>query len=144
MKITRPSVGAAVATATLTMLSTAPATAAASLGVGDPILMQSMRTLDVSVQATCDDVGQDSTFIVVNVSQGSYPATNYVEGAGDVLDVTCDGSPHFYRVKVRLTFGKASWRVGAASVDGILSNCYQDSCTTQAFFGPQAATIKRH
>lgn len=147
MRTTRLGAGAVATamTAALILLPTAPAAAAASIEVGDPILMQSKRTLDVTVRATCDAGAQDSTFIVVNVRQGDYTDADYVEGAGDVLDVTCDSTAHVYHVSVPLSFGRASWRVGAATVDGIISNCYSDQgfyCVTQAHFGPQAATIK--
>jgi hypothetical protein len=127
----------------------APGTAHAdaSISLGGAVVRQSARTLSVPITATCDDVGQESTFIVVTVTQGFYLDPNYVEGQGDVLSVTCDSIPHTYIVSVPVTFGRATWRPGQAALTAIISYCYSEngslSCTTQAFI-PAGTTITIH
>jgi hypothetical protein len=132
------------ALAVLVGLPAGSAYADASISVGGPIVRQAARTLTVPITASCDDVGQESAFIVVTVTQGYYLDPNYVEGQGDVLSVTCDSLPHEYTVSVPVTFGQATWRPGQASLTAILSYCYVEngslSCTTQAFI-PAGTTI---
>jgi hypothetical protein len=75
---------------------------------------------------------------VVTVTQGTLQTPSYVDGQGDVLNLTCDSAPHTYDVAVPLTFGRGVWRPGEASLTAILSYCFRAedgtlSCTTQAF-----------
>ena len=116
----------------------------ASILLSGHVVRQSPRTLSVPITATCDDVGQESTFIVVTVTQGFYLSPNYVEGEGDVLAVSCDSLQHSYIVSVPVTFGQATWRPGQATLTAIISYCYVEngslSCTTQAFI-PADTTV---
>jgi hypothetical protein len=144
MTITRTVVGAVAAATALTILSPSAALADAAISVDGDIVMKPKSTLEVPISATCDDVGQETSFIVLTVTQGSYPAATYVEGQGDVTTLTCDSSEQLYRVAVPVTFGKATWRPGAASLTGILSYCFTEdgslNCTTQAFI-PSGTTV---
>jgi len=116
----------------------------ASLSLAGQVVRQKAHTLGVPITATCDEVGQESTFIVVTVTQGFYLDANYVEGEGDLLSVTCDSAPHKYLVPVPVTFGKATWRPGQATLTAIISYCYRQNgslnCTTQAVI-PAGTTI---
>ena len=114
------------------------AQAAPSISLAGDVTIQSPRLLTVPIEATCDPVGQETTFIVVTVSQGTLQTPTYVDGQGDVLTVTCDSAPHTYDVAVPVTFGRGVWRPGEASLTAILSYCFRAedgtlSCTTQAF-----------
>ena len=130
---------AVMATAVALLLAaSAVAEAAPSISLAGDVTIQSPRLLTVPLEATCDPVGQETTFIVVTVSQGTLQTPSYVDGQGDVLTLTCDSAPHTYDVAVPVTFGRAVWRPGEASLTAILSYCFraQDgtlSCTTQAF-----------
>jgi hypothetical protein len=113
----------------------AVAQAAASLSLAGEVRIDSPKLLTVPVEATCDAVGQETTFIVVTVTQGRLQKGNFVEGEGDVLDVTCDSAPHTYDVVVPADRG--AWRPGPASLTAIISYCVTENgsfnCTTQAF-----------
>jgi hypothetical protein len=130
---------AVMATAVALLLAApAVARAAPSISLAGDVTIESPRLLTVPIEATCDPVGQESTFIVVTVAQGPIQTPSYVDGQGDVLTVTCDSVPHTYDVAVPLTFGRGVWRPGEASLTAILSYCFRAedgtlSCTTQAF-----------
>ena len=124
----------------LLLAAPAVAQAAPSISLAGDVTIQSPRLLTVPLEVTCDPVGQESTFIVVTVTQGTLQTPSYVEGQGDVLTLTCDSAPHIYDVAVRVTFGRGVWRPGKASLTAILSYCFRApdgtlSCTTQAFIG---------
>jgi len=130
---------AVVATA-IALLLAAPAVAQAvpSISLAGDVRIQNPRLLTVPLEATCDQVGQETAFIDVTVTQGTVQTPRYVEGQGDVLTLTCDSAPHTYDVAVPVTFGRGVWRRGAASLTAILSYCFRAedgtlSCTTQAF-----------
>ena len=137
----------AVAGAALTVAGSSAAYAAASLSQPGTATIESRRTLSVPITATCDDVGQETTFIVVSVTQGDYQDRKYVEGQGDVLEVTCDSTAHDYTVSVPVTFGRGGFRPGTATLDAIISDCYTVdgtlSCTTQAFIPDTTITLTR-
>jgi hypothetical protein len=122
----------------LLMLTSGIAQAAPTISLAGPVTIETARTLTVPISASCDPVGQETTFIVVTVSQGTIQKGNYVDGQGDVLDLICDSTPHSYRVAVPASFGRAAWRPGEAALTAIISYCSREldgtlGCTTQAF-----------
>ena len=130
----------AVMATAVALLLAAPAVgqAAPSISLAGAVIIQNPRLLTVPLEATCDPVGQETTFIVVTVTQGTIQTPTYVEGQGDVLTVTCDSAAHTYDVAVPVTFGRGVWRPGEASLTAILSYCFRAEdgtlgCTTQAF-----------
>jgi hypothetical protein len=114
------------------------AQAAVTISITGSATIKAARTLTVPISASCAPDGQESTFIIVTVSQGTIQKGNYVDGQGDVLSPVCDSTAHSYDVEVRASFGKTAWRPGDAALTAIISYCMraQDgtlSCTTQAF-----------
>ena len=127
--------GVVAAAVAWTLAVPAFAQAAAVLSLAGEVRIESPKLLTVPVEASCDAVGQESTFILVTVTQGRLQKGNFVEGQGDVLDVTCDSALHPYDVVVAADRG--AWRPGAASLTAIISYCVTEggsfNCTTQAF-----------
>ena len=122
------------------------AQAAAAISLAGDARISASRTLTVPVEASCDAVGQETTFIVVTVTQGQPDRGRYVEGQGDVLDVPCDSAAHSFDVVV--TADKGTWRPGTASLTAIISYCVTEggslNCITQAFipFGTPVTLVR--
>ena len=83
------------------LVAPAVAQAAPSISLAGEVTIQRPRLLTVPLAVTCDLVGQESTFIVVTVTQGTLQTPSYVAGQGDVLTLTCDSAPHTYDVASR-------------------------------------------
>jgi hypothetical protein len=125
----------------------APALAQASISLGGAAVITSSKVLSVPITATCDPVGQETTFILVTVTQPRGGGA-FVEGEGSVERVTCDSTPHTYIVTVPRTGPDGgAWRPGKASLSAIISYCVTEndsfSCTTQAFIPQTTITLVR-
>ena len=134
-KRTSRAVAVAAAAVAWTLFVPGVAQAAAAISLAGDARISASRTLTVPIEASCDAVGQETTFIVVTVNQGRTDRGRFVEGQGDVLDVPCDSAAHSFDVVV--TADKGTWHPGTASLTAIISYCVPDggslSCTTQAF-----------
>jgi hypothetical protein len=124
-----------------------PALAQASISLSGDAVITSSKVLSVPVTATCDDVGQQTTFILVTVTQPRVGGA-FVEGEGSVEAVTCDSTPHTYTVTVPRTGpDRGAWRPGGASLSSIISYCVTENdsfnCTTQAFLPQTTITLVR-
>jgi len=137
---------AAVVT-TFVLVTSAVAYAQASVSSGGDAVIASSKVLSVPITATCDSVGQETTFIDVTVTQPRGGGA-FVEGQGSVEPVVCDSTPHTYNVTVPMTgpWGGA-WRPGDASLNAIISYCVTDNgsfnCTTQAFTQTTITLVRR-
>jgi len=58
-----------VAMLAMTVVMAAPALAQASISLAGPAVISSSKSLSVPITATCDPVGQETTFILVTVTQ---------------------------------------------------------------------------
>lgn len=139
---------AAVA-ATVVLLTATVVYAQASISLGGDAVITSSHVLSVPITATCDPVGQQTTFILVTVWQPSRGAGTFVEGEGAIESVICDSAPHTYYVTVPRTGpDPGAWRPGSAFLTAIISYCFTEngtlSCTTQAFIPQTAITLRRH
>jgi hypothetical protein len=137
---------AAVA-ATLMLVASTVAYAQASISLGGDAVITNSKVLSVPITATCDPVGQETTFILVTMTQPRSGGT-YVEGEGSVEPVICDSTPHTYVVTVPRTGPDGgAWRPGAASLTAIISYCVTENgsfnCTTQAFISQTTITLVR-
>jgi hypothetical protein len=124
-----------------------PAYAQASISLGGDAVIISSKVLSVPITATCDSVGQETTFILVTVTQPRGGGA-FVEGEGSVEPVICDSTPHTYIVSVPRTGPDGgAWRPGEASLTAIISNCVTENgsfnCTTQAFIPQTTITLVR-
>jgi hypothetical protein len=124
-----------------------PAYAQASISLGGDAVITSGKVLSVPITATCDPVGQETTFIDVDVTQPRGRGA-FVEGGGSVEPVICDSTPHTYNVTVPRTGPDGgAWRPGAASLTAIISYCATQNgsfnCTTQAFIPQTTITLVR-
>jgi hypothetical protein len=136
-----------VATLAMTVVMAAPALAQASIALGGAAVITSSKSLSVPITAICDPVGQETTFILVTVTQPRGGGA-FVEGEGSVEPVVCDSTPHTYNVTVPRTGPDGgAWRPGAASLSAIISNCVTENgsfnCTTQAFIPQTTITLVR-
>ena len=125
----------------------APALAQASISLGGDAVIKSSKVLSVPITASCDPVGQETTFILVTVTQPRSGGA-FVEGEGSVEPVICDSTPHTYIVSVPRTGPDGgAWRPGEASLSAIISNCITENgsfnCTTQAFIPQTTITLVR-
>ena len=128
-------------------LTAAPALAQASISLGGNAVITSSKSLSVPITATCDPVGQETTFILVTVTQPRSGGA-FVEGEGSFEPVICDSTPHPYIVSVPRTGPDGgAWRPGAASLTAIVSYCATENgsfnCTTQAFIPQTTITLVR-
>jgi len=124
-----------------------PAYAQASISLGGDAVITSSKVLSVPITASCDPVGQETTFILVTVTQPRSGGA-FVEGEGSVEPVICDSTPHTYNVTVPRTGPDGgAWRPGAASLSAIISYCATENgsfnCTTQAFIPQTTITLVR-
>jgi hypothetical protein len=124
-----------------------PAYAQASISLGGDARIISSKVLSVPITATCDTVGQETTFILVTVTQPRGGGA-FVEGEGSVEPVICDSKPHTYIVTVPRTGPDGgAWRPGDASLTAIISYCVTENnsfnCTTQAFIPQTTITLVR-
>jgi len=124
-----------------------PAYAQASISLGGDAVIISSKVLSVPITATCDSVGQETTFILVTVTQPRGGGA-FVEGEGSVEPVICDSTPHTYIVTVPRTGPDGgAWRPGNASLTAIISYCATENdsfnCTTQAFIPQTTITLVR-
>jgi len=131
----------------MTVVMAAPALAQASISLGGDAVITRSKVLSVPITATCDDVGQETTFILVTVTQPRGGGA-FVEGEGSVEPVICDSTPHTYIVSVPRTGPDGgAWRPGAASLTAIISYCVTENdsfnCTTQAFIPQTTITLVR-
>jgi hypothetical protein len=138
-------IGAVVAT--LMLVTSTVAYAQASISLGGDAVITSSKVLSVPITATCDPVGQETTFILATVTQPRGGGA-FVEGEGSVEPVICDSTPHTYIVTVPRTGPDGgAWRPGAASLRAIISNCVTENgsfnCTTQAFIPQTTITLVR-
>ena len=86
-------------------------------------MITSSKVLSVPITAACDPVGQETTFIVVTVTQPRGGGA-FVEGEGSVEPVICDSTSHTYIVTVPRTGPDGgAWRPGNASLSAIISYC---------------------
>ena len=136
-----------VAMLAMTVVMAAPALAQAAISLAGPAVISSSKSLSVPITATCDDVGQETTFILVTVTQPRSGGT-FVEGEGSGEPVICDSTPRTYNVTVPRTGPDGgAWRPGAASLTAIISNCFTENgsfnCTTQAFIPQTTITLVR-
>jgi hypothetical protein len=125
----------------------APALAQASISLGGDAVITTSKALSVPISATCDSVGQETTFILVTVTQPRGGGA-FVEGEGSVEPVICDSAPHTYIIRVPRTGPDGgAWRPGAASLNAIISYCVTENdsfnCTTQAFIPQTTITLVR-
>ena len=114
-----------------------PAYAQASISSGGDAVITSSKVLSVPITASCDPVGQETTFIGVTVTQP--------RGGGAVI---CDSTPHTYNVTVPRTGPDGgAWRPGEASLTAIIRYCVTENgsfnCTTQAFIPQTTITLVR-
>jgi hypothetical protein len=121
-----------------------PAYAQASISSGGDAVITTSKVLSVPITAACDPVWQETTFVLVTVTQPRGGGA-FVEGEGSVEPVICDSTPHTYVVTVPRTGPDGgAWRPGDASLSAILSYCVTQNdsfnCTTQAFI-PQTTII---
>ena len=136
-----------VAMLAMSVVMAAPALAQASISLGGNAVITSSKSLSVPITATCDPVGQETTFILVTVTQPRSGGA-FVEGEGSFEPVICDSTPHAYIVSVPRTGPDGgAWRPGAASLTAIISNCFTENgsfnCTTQAFIPQTTITLVR-
>ena len=125
----------------------APALAQASISLGGDAVIKSSKVLSVPITASCAPVGQETTFILVTVTQPRSEGA-FVEGEGSVEPVICDSTPHTYIVTVPRTGPDGgAWRPGKASLTAIVSDCVtvdgSFNCTTQAFIPQTTITLVR-
>ena len=137
----------AAVVATLMLITSTVAYAQASISLGGDAVITSSKVLSVPITATCDPVGQETTFILVTVTQPRGGGA-FVEGEGSVEPVICDSTPHTYIVTVPRTGPDGgAWRPGAASLTAIISYCVTENgsfnCTTQAFISQTTITLVR-
>ena len=135
------------AMAMMVPLFAAVAYAQASISSGGYAVITSSKVLSVPITATCDPVGQETTFILVTVTQPRGGGA-FVEGEGSVEQVICDSTPHTYIVSVPRTGPDGgAWRPGVASLTAIISYCVTENgsfnCTTQAFIPQTTITLVR-
>src|SRR3712207_2909004 len=102
MKQFRRTMIIAAVVATLVLVTSAVAYAQASISSGGDAVITSGKVLSVPITATCDPVGQETTFIDVTVTQPRGKGA-FVEGQGSVEPVICDSTPHTYKVTVPRT-----------------------------------------
>jgi hypothetical protein len=124
-----------------------PAYAQASISSGGDAVITSSKVLSVPITVSCDPVGQETTFILVTVTQPRGGGA-FVEGEGSVEPVICDSTPHTYNVTVPRTGPDGgAWRPGEASLTAIISYCATENgsfnCTTQAFIPQTTITLVR-
>jgi hypothetical protein len=124
-----------------------PAYAQASISLGGDAVITRSKVLSVPITATCDPVGQETTFILVTVTQPRGGGA-FVEGEGSVEPVICDSTPHTYDVTVPRTGPNGgAWRPGEASLRAIISYCAtvdgSFNCTTQDFIPQTTITLVR-
>jgi hypothetical protein len=132
---------------TLMLVASTVAHAEASISLGGDAVITTSKTLSVPITATCDPVGQETTFILVTVTQPRSGGT-FVEGEGSTQSVICDSTPHTYIVTVPRTGpDRGAWRPGEASLTAIISYCFTENgslnCTTQAFISQTTITLVR-
>jgi len=137
----------AAVVATLMLITSTVAYAQASISLGGDAVITSSKVLSVPITATCDPVGQETTFILVTVTQPRGGGA-FVEGEGSVEPVICDSTPHTYIVSVPRTGPDGgAWRPGEASLTAIISDCVTENgsfnCTTQAFIPQTTITLLR-
>src|SRR4028118_746584 len=137
MKPLRRIISIVAVVATLMLVTSAVAHAQASISLGSDAVITSSKVLSVPITATCDPVGQETTFILVTVTQPRGGGA-FVEGEGSVEPVICDSTPHTYNVNVPRTGPDGgAWRRGDASLTAIISYCVTENgsfnCTTQDF-----------
>jgi hypothetical protein len=147
MKQLRRVITIAVVAATLMLFASTVAHAQASISLAGDAVITNSKTLGVPITATCDPVGQETTFILVTVTQPRSGGT-FVEGEGSTESVICDSLPHTYIVTVPRTGPDGgAWRPGDASLTAIISYCITEngsfSCTTQAFISQTTITLVR-
>jgi hypothetical protein len=145
-QLKRAAVIMALAT-TLMLVASTVAHAQASISLGGDAVITSSKVLSVPIIATCDPVGQETTFILVTVTQPRGGGT-FVEGEGAIESVTCDSTPHTYNVTVPRTGpDPGAWRPGDALLTAIISYCFTENgslnCTTQAFISQTTITLRR-
>ncbi len=133
--------------ASLVLITSAVAFAQASILLGGDAVITSSKVLSVPITATCDPVGQETTFILVTVTQPRGGGA-FVEGEGSVEPVVCDSTPHTYDVTVPRTGPDGgAWRRGEASLTAIISDCVTENgsfnCTTQGFISQTTITLVR-
>jgi len=131
----------------MTVVMAAPALAQASISLGGDAVITSSKVLSVPITATCAPVGQQTTFILVTVTQPRGGGA-FVEGEGSVEPVICDSTPHTYIVTVPRTGPDGgAWRPGDASLTAIISYCVTENdsfnCTTQAFIPQTTISLVR-
>ena len=124
-----------------------PAYAQASIASGGDAVITSSKVLSVPITASCAPVGQQTTFILVTVTQPRGGGA-FVEGEGSVEPVICDSTSHTYNVTVPRTGPDGgAWRPGSASLSAIISYCATENgsfnCTTQAFIPQTTITLVR-
>jgi hypothetical protein len=147
MKQHRRIITIAAVVATLMLVTSTVAYAQASISLGGDAVITSSKVLSVPITATCDPVGQETTFILVTVTQPRGGGA-FVEGEGSVEPVICDSTPHTYIVSVPRTGPDGgAWRPGEASLTAIISTCVTENgsfnCTTQAFIPQTTITLVR-
>ena len=147
MKQHRRIITIAAVVATLMLVTSTVAYAQASISLGGDAVITSSKVLSVPITATCDPVGQETTFILVTVTQPRGGGA-FVEGEGSVEPVICDSTPHTYIVSVPRTGPDGgAWRPGEASLTAIISDCVTENgsfnCTTQAFIPQTTITLLR-
>ena len=135
------------AMAMMVALFAAVAYAQASISLGGDAVITRSKVLSVPITASCDPVGQETTFILVTVTQPRGGGA-FVEGEGSVEPVICDSTSHTYNVTVPRTGPDGgAWRPGEASLTAIISNCVTENgsfnCTTQAFIPQTTITLVR-
>ncbi len=137
----------AAVVATLMLVSSTVAYAQASISLGGDAVITSSKVLRVPITASCDPVGQETTFILVTVTQPRGGGA-FVEGEGSIEPVICDSTPHTYIVTVPRTGPNGgAWRPGDASLTAIISDCVTENnsfnCTTQAFISQTTITLNK-
>jgi len=133
---------------TVMLLTATVAHGQASISLGGDAVITGSHVLSVPITATCDPVGQQTTFILVTVWQPSPGAGNFVEGEGATESLICDSAAHTYYVTVPRTGpDPGAWRPGSAFLTAIISYCFTEngtlSCTTQAFIRETTITLRR-
>ena len=131
----------------LLMVAVVPAYAQASVSSGGNAVITSSKVLSVPITAGCDPVGQETTFILVTVTQPRGGGA-FVEGEGSVEPVICGSTSHTYNVSVPRTGPDGgAWRPGVASLTAIISYCATENgsfnCTTQSFIPQTTITLVR-
>jgi hypothetical protein len=101
------------------------AAAATSINLTDAQLLDRGSAVQVTASVACDPLGPDSqAFFSVDLWQGKYPHSNFIEGFGSYgelggFSLTCDGTARTYSVTVTPNqfFTDKRFRTGPATTE---------------------------